>query len=613
MALVIAAPIEAVITAFDQAGPLDEGALTTALSQARRDLGEASDEIQKGAFAEVAAWHFSRADMGSNVPWGLYWTPMASGVLADDKPFYRPDVADVDDEVLVHWIERAKTVQHPLMAARYADLAWEIGKYLARPPAKRPVCSAPQAMVKVTPDLPRLAIDGYLAAVEGKAFKDEYATWYGLSRALVLAALLGDAERVAAVKQSLFAYFAEREKTRNEKGHMMWWRLHDIVERSEKALKLSEEEHDFITSALRRALDEHSDSASPRFDPHQAEHAASRLLKWAPGDIAHQQQIVLQAGRAFEQAAEQATAMLANSWLEDLIPRYRNVNLMGDIARIEQLIRNRAGEVHGEMKEMFVPLEVTKEEMAEWADFVAGISREDGLRRLALKCLLHPDELEKQVLQLKGDAPLNAMIPVAIVGADGFTDATIGSVDSDLEGRTYQIAANHLGINVAFVHAALQRIEEKHGLTVDELVVAIMASPFVGKDQEYMLRIGLDAWKTGDSIKAIHLLVPQVEAAYRRLLATAGVAVRRPNSKVSGSKIIGFGEVLGHPIFNAGGLKDVGFHLRALYTDPRAFNLRNKLAHGLAHGATLDMGTADLVVHSLLLLTVLVKQEGRNP
>ncbi|WP_266158612.1 DUF4209 domain-containing protein [Dyella silvatica] len=314
--------------------------------------------------------------------------------------------------------------------------------------------------------------------------------------------------------------------------------------------------------------------------------------------------------KAFEHVAEKATAMLANSWLEDLIPRYRNVSLMDDVVRIEQLIRSRSEELKNEMVEVSLPFEVTPDEMAEWADHVAGDSRQEGLQRLAIKCLQRPDQLAQEVLQLKVDAPLNAMIPMAIVTADGFTDATIRSVDNDLEGRTYQMAANHLGIDEVFVHAAFQRIEEKHGLTVDDLVAVIMESPFVEKEQEHLIRIGIEAWKAGDAIKAIHVLVPQVEAAFRGVLAASGASVRRPHPKVSGSKVIGFGDVLSQLLFKEGALKDVGFHLRALYTDPRALNLRNKLAHGLAHGATLNMGTANLVVHSLLLVTLLVKQSG---
>lgn len=608
MALIIAPTIEAVITAFDQPGPLDEGALSTALNQVRRELGQTTDEIQHGTFAEVAAWYFSRADAGACEPWELYWTPMSSGVTAENKPFYIPDVADVGDEILTHWMERANHLHHPLMVARYADLAWEIGKYLKRAPDRRPLCAAPQATVQITADLPRMAIDGYLEALSGHGFHDEHATWLGLSRALMLAAGLRDADRVATVKQALFAHFTEREQARGEKGNMMWWRLHDIVARSERALVLDTQERDFITVSLRQALDEHADPASPRFDPYQAQNAADRLLKWAPVDQAHQQQIVMQAGHAFEHAAEKATAMLANSWLEDLIPRYRNVNLMDDVVRTEQLIRDRADDLANEMVEVNLPFDVTPEQMAEWADEVAGNSREEGLRRLTVRFMQRPDQLAKEALQLREDAPLNAWISVSIMAADGFTDATIGSVDDDLEGRTYQMAANHLGFDEVFVHAAFQRIEEKHGLTVDDLVAVIMASPFTGKEQEHLIRIGLQAWKAGDAVTAIHVLVPQVEATFRGVLAAAGVSVRRPHPKVAGSKVIGFGEVLSQDIFKTGALKDIGFHLRALYSDPRALNLRNKLAHGLAHGGTLTMGTANMVVHSLLLVTLLVKQ-----
>jgi Domain of unknown function (DUF4209) len=115
----------------------------------------------------------------------------------------------------------------------------------------------------------------------------------------------------------------------------------------------------------------------------------------------------------------------------------------------------------------------------------------------------------------------------------------------------------------------------------------------------------LAAWFDDDPVKAIHLLVPQIEAACRDLLASAGASVRKPNPRVSGSRVIGLGDVLGNKVFKQGGMKDVGFHLRALYTDPRGINLRNKLAHGLAHGGILGMGVANLVVHSILMIAAL--------
>jgi hypothetical protein len=58
----------------------------------------------------------------------------------------------------------------------------------------------------------------------------------------------------------------------------------------------------------------------------------------------------------------------------------------------------------------------------------------------------------------------------------------------------------------------------------------------------------------------------------------------RHDPKTGGFEVIGMGAVLSHPAFRQGVPKDFQFHLRALYTDPRGVNLRNHLAHGMAHG-----------------------------
>ena len=47
---------------------------------------------------------------------------------------------------------------------------------------------------------------------------------------------------------------------------------------------------------------------------------------------------------------------------------------------------------------------------------------------------------------------------------------------------------------------------------------------------------------------------------------------------------------------------DLRLHLRALYTNPKGLNLRNKLAHGVAGPEMLGRGMANWVVHTLILL-----------
>src|SRR5207302_1236876 len=117
--------------------------------------------------------------------WDMYWQPMASAIDGAGKQHYLPDAARVDDEVIQQWSERAGTARHALLRARYGDLAWEIAKFrrgeLTRPPDVA---------------MARIAIDGYLDAVDrGLTANDVYA-WIYLERAIELAATISDAARI---------------------------------------------------------------------------------------------------------------------------------------------------------------------------------------------------------------------------------------------------------------------------------------------------------------------------------------------------------------------------------------------------------------------------------
>jgi lysyl-tRNA synthetase class 1 len=156
---------EAVLTADDPSIRLDEGALATALIKARPQTSAITPEENTGAFAEVAAWKFSRPHANSDrEPWGIYWGPMASGTLADGKPFHSPDIEEIDEDILRHWIARATNAKHPALRARYADLAWEIGRYLKAPTARRFNATKASHALSASPICRTGAVSGFRAS-----------------------------------------------------------------------------------------------------------------------------------------------------------------------------------------------------------------------------------------------------------------------------------------------------------------------------------------------------------------------------------------------------------------------------------------------------------------
>ena len=611
MSLNVPEAIEAVLQRADaSAMPLDEGKLWSDQIKAAPDPKIATLEERRGTFAEIAAWRFMpRLDGVENEPWGIYWGPLASGILADGKtPFYNPDIAEVDEEILTHWITRSGNTKHPVLRARYADLAWEIGRYLRRPAKDRPECLKPPISLDIPFNLAQTAIDGYLDAVGRDLAEDEYHSWVFLDRAIGLALSLKDAARIQRAKTALFVYY---RRLANGTSKFMWWRLNDLLEDREKILGLEEREQKLLVESLEAALARSSDiNDKDRFDPHQAMDAADRLIRRLENNQKEIQRVTKRAAEAFERIAEKASGLLAVSWLEDLIPRYRNAGLADDAARIERAIRQRADQARGEMKSISVPVTIPKEELDKWADDVAGSSLKEALIRIGYFCMMREENAKRSLQDMLAHAPLLSMMPASIMSQDGFTEATVRSVEDDLEGRAIQHAADKFNWEAPFLYAALTRAKEKHKFDLEQILAHIRTSPVFASNREALLRVGLAAWFADDPVKAIHVLVPQVEAACRDLLSALGAGVRKPNPQIGGSRVIGLGEVLSHDRFKKGVPKDIRFQLRALYTDPRGINLRNRLAHGLAYEGVLGMGVANWVVHSILLIATLeIKQQ----
>lgn len=275
--LVVHPALEATFDAADRnLVPLDELELAGRLHQAIADLGRDLEPPEKrGAFAVVGALNFmSRRTYGTPV-WDMHWQPMSS--CADDKGHLRhiPGIELAYDETIREWGRRAQAARHPVLRARYADLAWEVAKY--RVAAAR---DNPQAAVPMRPDAvnARLAIDAYLEAVDRKLALDVFAAWRYLGRAVELAATVSDADRLQRAKTAVFECQSACECADPK---YPFWLFDDIAWEQRNALALAVEEKAAVIAALERTLALNADRANPqRFDPHIAQDAADRLGRW---------------------------------------------------------------------------------------------------------------------------------------------------------------------------------------------------------------------------------------------------------------------------------------------------------------------------------------------
>ena len=149
MDLTIPPAIDAVLARFDATkGAFDLHDLASALTQARRDLGDISESEHLGAWADLIAANLEPWPSLPS-PWGGFFGPRMTFVTDEGVEVHQPDITGADAAIVEHWRGRAQALTHPQLKARYADLVWDLAPTILAT-KKRDIAAG------------RLAFDNYL-------------------------------------------------------------------------------------------------------------------------------------------------------------------------------------------------------------------------------------------------------------------------------------------------------------------------------------------------------------------------------------------------------------------------------------------------------------------
>ncbi len=394
--------LQAAFEAADRnAQPLDELTLATQLHQALTRLGRPLTVPEKrGAFAMIGALNFMSRRMYGSPVWNMYWQPLSAWTDSQGTVHHDPDVVQVGDSIISEWERLARTAQHPVLRARYADLAWEVAKFRVAAARKNTEATAP---VKPNPGDAGLAIDAYLEAVQQNVAHAVYDVGRYIGRAIELAASIRDEARLQRAKATLFGYLDSRATDPT----FPFWLFDDIAWEQRAALGLSTGEKGAVIAVLERVLASRANQSDPtRFDPHTAKDAADRLGRWLrlQGQDAEARRAAGTAGLAIEAAAEQASGLTAIALLERQATRYRRDGDKDSAARVEQTIRRRAPDAKGEFRRVSTPIAISKDQVDSWADQLAGATFEEGLGKLVGGNLIRKGQSEARVRRLAEEA-----------------------------------------------------------------------------------------------------------------------------------------------------------------------------------------------------------------
>lgn len=591
--------IEEILAAYDEkTTPHNEVEIAEAISTARKNKGDLSEEEFRALLAEHSAFFFIESHDESSM-WGSYFAPMAEFSGADGSTLLSPDVAELDDQTLEHWRERARSAKNPMMRARYADLVWEFGRRLGD--AKRDYSCA------------LIAMEAYVEAANKQLYTYSIEGVRWIVRALNIATATNNKDSARAAADALFSLVASEQSLRNMG---IWVAPFDYLH--DKKGLLTPEQSAKIIADLEDILARTSvpNPEKNEFDPFSAQAAAERLAQYyrRQGAKAEVERVVKSYGGAFEFLAKEASPMLAMAWLQPVIERYEQENLKADAERVQILAAEKGANIASDIKTYSAEVEIDAEKIeAEIESLIEGNEFDKVMMRVADRFIPKTKFARRLVEDRKKAAPLLSMLKSVIVRSDGQPEAIIDPDDE--EGTLHYQINQYMAFGQSILHHSLKRLFEKFSTSAEDVVNFVYQSPIFLESRRALLQSGVQAYFDGDFIKAIHVLVPQVEDTLRSMAAKSGIPVYKTVRGASGiTDVKSMNNILEDQRLRNMLTEDLWRYLTVLYIDRRGLNLRNDLAHGLMNTENFNVLICDRVMHSLMVLGMMrLKPQQAEP
>jgi hypothetical protein len=563
-----------------------------ALKKVADTKGKLSDEDLKGYYAEWSAFFFHDLKNRESI-WGTHFGPAMS--FGDN---HSPDITMLDAEIVGYWETRAKSANSPIMRARYADLVWDLKYNVTN---QRP-----------SHEFALIAIDCYIAATEKRLFKMEMEGVGWLRRALHLALIFKDESRIKGTIAALFNFYDAVFKPRLVG---VWIVPFDLLYEHQRFLTPDQQKR--IVDDLEKMLALTSGGGKPEeFDPHATQAAAERLAthyrrKQDPDSV---KRVFRTYAEAFKKTATQANPLLAMVWLQPVIERMQDENLKTEAEDLQLLFEGKRKNVDADLKTVSVETKIEEKEIKSLLEtLIHPKDFQQTLKNFAIYFIPKADAARSLLQKLMQDAPFLSLANVIVIKKDGTPTAKIGSMDEDKEGRLHQQLNQTIGFYQPFLSITVDEIRKIFAPKVEQLVEFLSFSPLFKDDPETVLKQGLDAYLQQDYMKAIHILVPQIEKTLRRLLPMIGVPSLKPVRDTGIMDAKGLNNILAEQKVREVLSEDIWRYLSVVYVDKRGLNLRNDLAHGLMPEAMFNKGVADRIFHTILVLGLARESDKAQP
>lgn len=542
---------------------------------------------------EAMAFGFSANCNGKE--WGTYYGPQWTLKKEDTgEEVYVPDIKDVNEEMLAYWEQRAAAVRNPLLKARYTGLVLEFKKKL----------------FGVDPDYETIKLAHIIALldiVEGDYCQYETVAFDFAERALHLA--IGFRNQ-GLQKRAVRAYYEAHLRHRSNDMHPgVWGRIfHSLIKhrpyfskyedclleeniaRYNRLYRLSIDEGE-KTDRYAHVLSDQTDLLADYYlsvgEPQKAEPYLDGVLD------------------AIRKSVAARGGMWGQGMLQQLQHRYRKYGFDRKANSLYVELSDLGEMTLAEMKttEYSVPLD--NERINAFLTEALEGDEKEALLFYLYQYLPRLNEEKKKLKEKAERSPMLDMISTVMIDSSGNALSRVGVGPNAEHQKLYFSMYENMRFTIPFMHLHVTKMKEEGKLTMDSMMREIENSPLIASEHKEIVRRGFEAYMADDYLVCCHLLVPQLEAAIRRLFALKGANIMRPKANpAEGDEYLSLDSLLGSEDAKAFMGEDISNYFRNVLTDQYGWNIRNQVSHGLLGYDNFNFGMADRIVHAFLMLGV---------
>ena len=110
-------------------------------------------------------------------------------------------------------------------------------------------------------------------------------------------------------------------------------------------------------------------------------------------------------GQAFENAAKEASPLLAVAWLQPVFEKYQDVGLREDAARLHRILETRGPQAQASLQRLEVPAQFSMEDIEKYAEALIAGDRQQALRQIGVSFIPRIADVQALNEQMRSHAP----------------------------------------------------------------------------------------------------------------------------------------------------------------------------------------------------------------